>query len=157
MTKSQGVVRLELELRRQNGFTRHISWSQCLTKHAYHEKIVKPGAPTNLYMQILFDTIISSLKHIVNDMKVLQNIRHTCNIALPIAPHGNLGPTLLRHQITEYLLQTTKNTVKFSSNDFHESGRWFCLYPRHPHPRCHVEGYRRLHTYSQGLKKSHWL
>jgi len=48
------------------------------------------------------------MQHIVNDVKVLQNIRHTCKNALSIAPHGNLGPTLLRHQITGHLLQHVK-------------------------------------------------
>jgi hypothetical protein len=49
------------------------------------------------------------MKHIVNDLKVLQNISHTCTVALSIAPHCNLGPTLVRHQIPQYLLQTNWN------------------------------------------------
>jgi hypothetical protein len=157
MKLNQGLVKLEMELRRQNGFTRHNSWPQCVTKHAYREKVVKLGTPTHLYMQLLFDTSISSMKHIVNDMEVSQNIRRMSNIALSSAPHGNLGPTLLRHQIPKYLLQPSENTVKISSCDFHGSGRRFCMYPWHPHRRCHVEVYNGLHTFSQDLRKIHWL
>ncbi len=126
-----------------------------MTKHAYHEKTVKLGTTNELYRQQLFDKNNSTMKPIVKDMKVLQNIIRTCNIALSIAPHGNLGPTLLQHQIPNYLLQTTEDAVKCSSNDFHGSGRWFCMHPRHPHPHCLVEGYKGLHTFSQGLRKSH--
>lgn len=150
-----------MELRRQNGFTRHMSLSQCVTKHVYHAKVVKLGTPTHLYMQILFYTNISSMKHTVNDMKVSQNIRRTINIALPSARHGNLGPTLLRHQIPRDVFQTTKNTVRFSSCDFHGPGRRVCMYRklvmqtcmyrRHTHPRCHVEVYNSLHTFSKWI------
>jgi hypothetical protein len=128
-----------------------------VTKHAYHEKIVKLGTPTIMYTQLLLYRYDYSMKHIVNDMKVLQNIRRTCTTALSITSHCNLGFTRLRHQIPKYLLQTTKITFKCSSNEFHGSGRWFCMYPRRPHHRCRVEGYKGLHTFLQGLRKSDWL
>jgi hypothetical protein len=74
------------------------------------------------------------MKHIVNDVKVLQNIRRTCTVALSITSRCNLGSTRLRHQIPKHLIQTIKISFKCSSNGFHGSGRWFCMYPRPPTP-----------------------
>ena len=130
-------MNLEVELRRKHGFTRHTACSQCVTKHAYREKVVKLETPTHLYMQILFDTNIPTMKHIVNDMKVSQNIRRTFNVALSSAPHGNLGPTLYWHQIPKELLQTTEYSLYVTFMGRREGS--VCLESQQCKPVCIVD------------------